>query len=116
MTLLTEHWNASPLLHVQRERQLGPTVVRMKQRHLLSWLLLGYWLSAGSVSAAVVWFEIVYWPFSTLTLQGASADVFEPNPHKKANKLSAMESRTPHLGFHNSSGVINEPLPLGITL
>jgi hypothetical protein len=27
-----------------------------------------------------------------------------------------MEFRTPHLGFHNSVGAINEPLPLGIIL
>lgn len=64
----------------------------------------------------MVWFEIVKWPFSALALQEASADVSEPNRHTKANKLTAMESRTPHLGFHNSIGAINEPLPLGIIL
>jgi hypothetical protein len=82
---------------------------------VLSCLLLGSWLSAGSVLAAVVRFEVVNWPYSTLTLQDASADVSEPDRHTKA-KPTAMESRTPHLDFHNSIGAINEPLPLGIIL
>jgi len=89
---------------------------RSNQGHVLSWLLLGCWLSVGGVLAAVVWFKVVNWTFSTVSRQEASAGIQEANSHPQADKPSAKGYRTPHLSFQNSTGAINDPLPLGIVL
>jgi hypothetical protein len=90
--------------------------VRLNQGHVLSWLLLGSWLLAGGAMAAVIWFEVVNWTFSTVTQQEASAGAFEANSHPQADKLNAKGYRTPYLAFQNTTGAINDPLPLGIVL
>jgi hypothetical protein len=90
--------------------------VRSNQGRLLNWLLLGCWLSVGGVLAAVVWFKVVTWTFSIVSRQEASAGIQEANSHPQADKPNTKVYRTPHLSFQNSTGAINDPLPLGIVL
>jgi hypothetical protein len=90
--------------------------VRSNQGHVLNWFLLGCWLSVGGALAAVIWFKVVNWTLSTVTRQEASAGAQEANSHPQADKLSAKGYRPPHLAFQNSTGAINDPLPLGIVL
>jgi hypothetical protein len=114
MTLSKRQRSASPLLHPRLLRQPSPITIRSSQGRLLSWFLLGFGLTSALV--AVVWFEVVNWPLSTVTLRTASADVFEANDHPKTDKLSVKGYGTPRLAFQNSTGAINDPLPLGIIL
>jgi hypothetical protein len=90
--------------------------VRLNQGHVLSWLLLACWLSVGGALAAVIWFKVVNWTFSIVTQQQAPAGGVKSNGHAQADKPNAKGYRTPHLAFQNSTGAINDPLPLGIVL
>jgi hypothetical protein len=89
--------------------------VRSNQGHVLSWLLLGCWLSVGGALAAVIWFKVVNWTFLTVTQQQAVAGGADSSAHTQADKQNA-KGRTPHLAFQNSTGAINDPIPLGIVL
>jgi hypothetical protein len=82
-------------------------IVRSNQGGGLRWLLLAIWLSVGGALAAVIW------TFSTVTQEQAPAG---SDGHAQADKFYPKGNRTPHLAFQNSTGAINDPLPLGIAL
>jgi len=90
--------------------------VRSNQGPVLSWLLLGCWLSVGGALAAVIWFKVINWTFSTVTQQQAPAGGVEFDGHPQADKPNTKGYRTPHLTFQDPTGAINDPLPLGIVL
>ena len=87
--------------------------VGSNQGQVPSWLLIGCWLSVGGALAAVIWFNVVNWTFSTVTRQQTT--VFDSSGHSQDNP-NTKAYRTPHLAFQNSIGAINDPLPLGIVL